>query len=127
MAETARPQLVAPRIDRGQVATLDAVRTVAGGFDVDVFHVMNERDNALIADEVLHGPGSSTFVYSFPLQGNTVSGISVIGARHLANHYKGLKHRLVAAQQEIGSLFTFTSYPAENMPMAVSCSVVAEL
>lgn len=125
MAQSARPQLVAPR----QVATLDAVRTMTGGFDIDAWHVMEERDNALIADEVLHGPGSSKFVYSFDVAGqrDPVTGISVVGARHLAAHYKGLKHRLVAAMQKTGSLFTFTSYPAENLPMAVSCSVVPEL
>jgi hypothetical protein len=125
MAQTARPQLVAPR----QVATLDAVRTMTGGFDVDAWHVMEERDNALIADEILHGPGSSKFVYSFDIAGQRepVAGISVVGARHLAAHYKGLKHRLVAAMQKTGSLFTFTSYPAENLPMAVSCSIVPEL
>jgi hypothetical protein len=125
MAETARPKLVAPR----QVATLDAVRTMTGGFDIDAWHVMEERDNALIADEVLHGPGSSKFVYSFDIAGQRepATGISVVGARHLANHYKGLKHRLVAATQKTGALFIFTSYPAENMPMTVSCSVVPEL
>ncbi len=131
MAQTAvaRPQLVAPRIDRGQAATLDAVRTMTGGFDVDAWHVMEERDNALIADEILHGPGSSKFVYSFDIAGQRepVTGISVVGARHLAAHYKGLKHRLVAAMQKTGALFTFTSYPAENLPMAVSCSIVPEL
>ena len=125
MPQSTRPQLVAPR----QVATLDAVRTVTGGFDIDAWHVMEERDNALIADEVLHGPGSSKFVYSFDIAGQRepATGISVVGARHLANHYKGLRHRLVASTQKTGSLFTFTSYPAENMPMMVSCSVVPEL
>jgi len=124
MAETARPQLVSPR----QLATLNAVRQItAGGFDVDAWHVMEERDSQLIADEILNGAGSSTFVYSFAINGNPVAGISVVGARHLANHYKGLKHRLVASQQKTGSLYVFTSYPAENMPMAVSCSVVPEL
>ena len=126
MAETARPQLVSPR----QVATLDAVRTMTGGgFDVDAWHVMEERDNALIADEVLHGPGSSKFVYSFDIAGqrDPVTGISVIGARHLAAHYKGLKHRLVAAMQKTGSLFVFTSYPSADQPMAVTASIVPEL
>jgi hypothetical protein len=124
MAETARPQLVSPR----QLATLDAVRQIsASGFDVDAWFVMERRDDALIADEILHGPGSSTFVYNFDIKGTPVVGISVIGARHLANHYKGLKHRLVAAQQKTGALFVFTSYPAENMPMSVSASVVREL
>jgi hypothetical protein len=121
----ARPQLVAPR----QVATLEAVRTMTGGFDVDAWHCMEARDDQLIADEILHGPGSSKFVYSFDIAGQRepVTGISVVGARHLAAHYKGLKHRLVAAMQKTGSLFTFTSYPAESLPMAVSCSIVPEL
>lgn len=124
MAQTVtRPQLVAPR----QVQTLEAVRTMTGGFDVDAWHVMEERDNQLISDEILHGAGSSTFVYNFTIQGTQVAGISVVGARHLAAHYKGLKHRLVAAMQKTGSLFTFTSYPAENLPMQVSCSIVTEL
>jgi hypothetical protein len=124
MAESARPQLVSAR----QVATLDAVRQVTGGgFDVDAWHVMERRDDQLVADEILHGPGSSTFVYQFDIKGTPVAGVSVVGARHLANHYKGLKHRLVAAMQKTGALFVFTSYPAENMPMSVSCSIVSEL
>ena len=36
MAQSARPQLVSPRA----VQTLEAVRNVAGGFDVDAWHVM---------------------------------------------------------------------------------------
>jgi hypothetical protein len=119
LAQT-RPQLVSPRQQ-----TLEAVRTFSG-FDVDAWHVMNERDNALIADEVLHGAGSSTFVYNFEIAGKQVAGISVIGARHLANHYKGLQHRIVASMEKIGPLFSFVAYPGEH-PMSVSCSVVAEL
>jgi hypothetical protein len=123
MAQTApRPQLVAPR----QMQTLEAVRTMTGAFDVDAWHAMDERDNALIADEVLHGAGSSTFVYQFEIQGKPVTGISVVGARHLAAHYKGLQHRIVASMEKIGPLFTFVAYPGEH-PMSVNCSVVAEL
>jgi hypothetical protein len=120
LAQT-RPQLVSPR----QVQTLEAVRTFSG-FDVDAWHCMNERDNQLISDEILHGAGSSTFVYDFQIQGKQVAGISVIGARHLANHYKGLQHRIVASMEKIGPLFTFVAYPGEH-PMSVSASVVAEL
>jgi hypothetical protein len=109
-----------------QAQTLEAVRAMTGGFDVDAWHVMNERDNALVADEVLHGAGSSTFVYQFEVSGKPVTGISVIGARHLANHYKGLHHRIVASMEKIGPLFSFVAYPGEH-PMSVSCSVVAEL
>src|SRR5271155_4120180 len=125
MAESVRPRLVAPRT----IQTLEAIRSIGGSFDPDAWHVMEERDNALIADEILHGPGSSTFVYSFTIAGSRdpVTGISVVGARHLAAHYKGLKHRLVASMQKTGSLFVFTSYPAENLPMAVSASTVPEL
>src|SRR4029077_18821049 len=123
MQSAARPQLVAPRAAQ----TLEAVRNVAGGFDIDAFHVMEERDNALIADEILHGAGSDKFVYSFEVAGKIVTGISVIGARHLASHYRGLKHRLVASMQKTAALFFFQSFPAENMPMAVSASVVPEL
>ena len=111
------PRLVSPRATE----TLETVRNAAGGFDIDAFHAMNERDNALIEDEILHGAGSSSFVYQFDIsQGNTVTGVSVVGARHLANHYRGLKHRLVASAQKTGELFVFQSFPAENMPMAVS-------
>jgi hypothetical protein len=107
---------------------LEAVRTVNGGssFDIDAWHVINERDNALIADEILHGAGSSSFVYSFEIKGQPVVGISVIGARHLAAHYKGLQHRIVASMEKIGPLFTFVAYPGEH-PMSVSASVVSEL
>ena len=119
-----RPQLVSPRA----VQTLEAVRTISGGFDVDAWHVMEERDDALIADEILNGPGSSKFVYNFEIMpGTVVTGISVIGASHLANHYGGLQHRIVASMQKVGSLFTFTAYPAEGIPMDVNTKIILEL
>jgi hypothetical protein len=126
MTQSARPQLAAARTPG---RTLEAVRAITAGgtFDPDVFHVMEERDNTLIEQEILHGAGSSKFVYNFEIQGTQVTGISVIGARHLAAAYGGLKHRLVASVQKTGDLFTFTSYPDHGMPMQVSCSVIAEL
>lgn len=116
------PRLTQPR----EPEMLEAVRG-AGGFDPDVWHVMNERDNALIADEILSGSQSSAFVYSFTIAGTQVQGVSVIGARHLAAHYGGLRHRLVSATQKTGSLFTFTSYPAAGQPMNVTAAVIGEL
>src|SRR5215470_9213911 len=105
MADSRR-QLVGAR----QLQTLQAVQAVAGsGWDPDAWHVMERRDEELIADEILNGAGSSKFVYSFDIQGTAVSGISVIGARHLAAHYGGLKHRLVASAQKTGEMFVFTS------------------
>jgi hypothetical protein len=96
-------------------------------FDPDVWHVMEKRDNALIEDELLHGSVTRKFVYSFDIGGTVVSGISVIGARHLAHHYGGLKHRIVASVRKIGKLFTFTSYPSPGMPMSVQVSALPEL
>lgn len=118
-----------PAPTRARMQTLEAVRasSTGGGFDADAWHVMEERDNALISDEILNGSGSSKFVYSFDMGGTEVAGISVVGARHLAAHYGGIKHRIIGSVQKIGSLFTFTSYPQPGMPMAVQCSVVPEL
>jgi hypothetical protein len=115
---TSIPRLVSPRATQ----TLDAVRNATGGFDVDAWHVMDERDNALVADEILHGAGSDLFVYNFEIAGKQVSGVSVVGARHLAAHYRGLKHRLVASMQKTRDLLVFQSFPSEHMPMAVSAA-----
>lgn len=93
----------------------------------EIFHVMDQRDEALIADEVLHGPKSGVFVYNFNISGKDVAGISVRGAAHLARHYGGLKHRLVATVTKTGPLFMFKSYPSEGIPMSVHCSLVPEL
>jgi hypothetical protein len=117
------PALASPR----SAPTLEAVRSMAGGFDLDAFHVMDRRDDELVAEELLHGALSASFVYNFEISGKQITGISVVGARHLAAHYRGLRHRLVASTQKTGELFTFTSFPAENMPMSVSCAVVPEL
>lgn len=118
-----RPMLAAPRSS----TALEAVKNATGGFDIDAFHVMEERDNALIADEILNGSGSNKFVYNFEISGKEVSGISVVGARHLASHYGGIKHRLVASIRKTGSLFMFQSYPGEFTPMSVQCSIIRDL
>jgi hypothetical protein len=120
-----RPQLVSARA----VATLEAVRTVTGGsFDVEAWYVMDQRDNALIADEVLHGPGSTSFVYRFDITpGKEVTGISVIGARHLANHYQGLKHRIVASEEKRGATIEFKAYPSDTNPGGKHVNVIPEL
>ena len=39
---------------------------------------MQERDNALIRDELLHGAASDAFVYSFDIKGKNVTGVSVV-------------------------------------------------
>jgi hypothetical protein len=123
MQSVARPQLVSPRAAQ----TLEAVRSVAGGFDVDAWHVMDQRDNALVADEALHGSASDKFVYHFKINGTEVSGISVVGARHLANLYRGLKHRLVGSVQKTGALFEYRAFPFENFAGDTRASVVPEL
>src|SRR6266704_2827112 len=92
---------VPPPPTRASLRTIEAVRTATGGgFDADAYHVIEQRDDALIAEEVLHGAGSNKFVYQFSMRGgDIVAGISVVGARHLAAHYGGIKHRLVASIQ----------------------------
>lgn len=118
---SSRPQLPSPR---GMV--LEAMKG-GGGFDADVFHVMEERDNQLIADEVLHGALSGKFVYNFEIQGKQVAGVSVVGARHLAYHYGGLRHRIVATVEKKGALHIFTSYPNDTTPMSVHASFLHEI
>ena len=113
---------------RARMQTLEAVRSATGGgFDADAWHVMDERDSALIADELLSGAGSNKFVYEFSITGSAVSGISVIGARHLAAMYGGIKHRMVGSIEKSGSLFTFTSFPQPGVPMSVQVQVIHEL
>ena len=116
-----RPQLPSPR---GMM--LEAIKG-GSGFDADVFHVISERDNQLIADEVLHGAMSAKFVYSFEVQGKAVSGVSVVGARHLAYHYGGLRHRIVATVEKKGALHIFTSYPNDTAPMSVHANFLHEI
>ena len=105
---------------------IDMVKSI-GGFDAEAWHVMDRRDNQLIEDEILHGSGSASFVYNFKIKGKDVSGVSVVGARHLAAHYGGMKHKIVASIQKDGALHTFTSYPTEERAMAVNVAVIPEL
>ena len=37
-------------------------RPVVSGFNAEAYHVMQERDNALIRDEIMHGSSSKAFV-----------------------------------------------------------------
>lgn len=106
---------------------LEAVRRSDGAFDVDAWHVMEQRDDALIAQEVINGVGSSKFVYNFDIGGKQVSGISVVGARHLASHYGGIKHSLLASVSKIGNLFVFTTYPSGGNAMNVTAQIIDAL
>lgn len=105
---------------------LAAVR--AGGFDADVWQVMQERDTALITEELMYGSVSDKMAYNFAIQGTTVAGLSVIGARHLMASYGGLEHRIIASVAKRGSLFVFQSYPNDaGAPMRVEAKVIPEL
>lgn len=94
-------------------------RPLASRFDPDAYHVMQERDNALIRDEIMHGVASKAFVYSFQIKGSTVTGISVVGARELASQYKGIKSRIVATVEKRGALFIFRSFNPLNIETRV--------
>jgi hypothetical protein len=121
MATNDRPNLPSLR------TTIDMARNASGGFDAEAFWVMDKRDNQLVEDEILQGAGSKSFVYSFKISGKQVSGISVIGARHLAATYGGMRHRIIASIQKDGALHTITSYPTEERPMAQSAAILPEL
>jgi hypothetical protein len=118
--DMSRPQLPSPR---GVI--LEAIKE--SEFDADVYHVINERDNQLISDEVLHGALSNKFVYEFEIQGKQVAGVSVVGARHLAYFYGGLRHRIIATVEKKGALHIFTSYPNDATPMSVHASFMHEI
>lgn len=79
-------------------------------FDPDAYHVMQERDNQLIRDNLLHGAANKEFVYQFSIKGTNVTGISVVGARQLASEYKGIKSRIVASTEKRGALFIFRTF-----------------
>lgn len=118
LAELRRPGAPPPPASR---------RGESGPVDLDVFHAMAERDNALVADEVLHGSLSAKFVYQFSIQGTQVAGVSVVGARHLAAHYGGIKHRLIGSIEKRGAQFIFTTYPHDTTPMSVTVSAIYEM
>lgn len=92
-------------------------------FDPDAWHVMQERDNALIRDELMHGAGSKAFVYDFSITGTRVTGISVVGARELAAQYKGIKSRIVATVEKRGALFIFRTFA----PLSIETRLLPEL
>lgn len=94
-----------------------------GSFDPDAWHVMQERDNSLIRDELLHGAASNAYVYSFNLKGSQVTGISVVGARELAAQYKGIKSRIVATVEKRGNLFIFRTFA----PLSIETRSLPEL
>lgn len=102
-------------------------RTISSGFDADAFHVMDARDTRLIQDEILGGPRSSKFMYNFSIQGSAIQGISAVGARELATHYKGIRHRLVSSTRKVRSLFVFTTYASPGIPASMQTQVLPEL
>lgn len=94
-----------------------------GSFDPDAWHVMQERDTALIRDELMHGVASKAFVYDFSIKGTRVTGVSVVGARELASQYKGIKSRIVATVEKRGALFIFRTFT----PLSIETRVLHEL
>ncbi|MDY0046024.1 MAG: hypothetical protein RBS10_01270 [Thauera propionica] len=92
-------------------------------FNPDAWHAMQARDDQLIRDSVLHGYAGKEYVYSFKIQGTQVTGVSVVGARELASHYGGIKHRIVASVDKTGSLFVFKSFE----PLAVQANIIPQL
>ena len=92
-------------------------------FSPDAWHVMQARDEQLIQDELLHGAASKAFVYDFSIQGNRVTGVSVVGARQLASENGGIKSKIVATLEKRGALFIFRSFE----PLSIHTAVLPEL
>jgi hypothetical protein len=110
---------------QGQV--IDAIIERASGIDTDILAVMDKRDTTMIEEEILHGAGSSKYVYSFKVSGKAVAGISVVGARELATHYGGMQHEIVASVSKVGRLLVITQYPQDGVPMDIRFQRVPEL
>lgn len=114
-----------------KVTTLDELRSVQAPqqfhapavFDPAAYHAMQARDATLVRDIVLHGVTDDKWVYSFEIKGTKVEGVSVVGARHLASQYGGVRSRIVASVDKTGSLFVFKSFE----PLAIAAQRIFEL
>lgn len=95
----------------------------SGNFNTDAWHAMQQRDDSLIRDQVLHGYTGKEYVYEFKIGGTKVTGVSVVGARELASHYGGIKSRIVASVDKTGELFVFKSFE----PLAIQVQKIREL
>jgi len=108
------------------------VETLAGQtgsrFDPDIWTAMNQRDNALIEDEILHGAQSTAFVYSIPIAGGKrAEGITVIGAAELASTYGGIHVTMIASLSKRGSMFISRSYPYGGFPGKIEVQQIPDL
>lgn len=92
-------------------------------FNPDAYHVMQQRDEQLIEDELLRGSASKAFVYDFDIKGSRVTGVSIVGARQLASEYGGIKSKIVATVEKRGALFIFRSFD----PLNIHTTVLHEL
>lgn len=110
-----------------QGEVIDAIIERSNGIDTDILAVMDKRDTTMIEEEILHGAGSSKYVYSFRVGTTAVSGISVVGARELATHYGGMQHEIIATVSKVGRLLVITQYPQDGVPMDIRFQRVAEL
>lgn len=102
---------------------MDRLMQAPSKFDPDIWHAMQSRDESLIRDSVLRGYTGQEYVYSFPMQGKTVTGISVVGARALAAQYGGIKARIIGSTDKTGELFVFKSFD----PLSVDARTIPQL
>jgi hypothetical protein len=101
----------------------DRIANPPATFNPDAWHAMQQRDDQLIRDSILHGYAGKEYVYKFKISGQEVTGVSVVGARELASHYGGIKHRIVASVDKTGSLFVFKSFE----PLNVQANIIPQL
>lgn len=116
------------RRDSGrQGKVIDAIIERASGIDTDILAVMDKRDTTMIEEEIMHGAGSSKYVYAFSVSGKAVTGVSVVGARELATHYGGMQHEILASVSKVDKLLIITQYPQDGVPMDIRFQRVPEL
>jgi len=109
----------------GSEAPFHAPVASSSAFNPEAYHAMQERDDQLIRDSILHGYAGEEYIYSFWPKGakEKVVGVSVVGARELACYYGGIKARIVASVDKTASLFIFKSFE----PMGVQVQMIPQL
>ena len=98
----------------------DAMVQKPARFDSDAWHAMNERDNRLIEDSIVHGAASDAFIYSFNISGKLVEDISVIGARELVSQYGGIQSRIISSMEKQGEMLIMRNMAPASMQFQIA-------
>jgi hypothetical protein len=104
------------------------VQQASHKFDPDILAAMDQRDNALVEDEVVHGAQSRAFVYSIAIAGaKRAEGITVVGARQLASVYGGIQATVISTLSKRGGMFISRSFPYGGFPGRLDVQKIPDL